>query len=264
MHENAEAHTKYTEVVKASNDGKDKSSRLKNSFKQAGKIFTWKYYKEGFSGWTKPSKYLWIIGMLFQLVTGFAPGFNLLTFASTIAGIIGFTTTVAITNGKAINGFTGFVSALLLIVVARATGNYSDMIMQVGYIILLDIPIIFSVSWGDFKPRKSTIKDWFGFLLIFLVLFGILFALDIYLQSPQAFLDAFSAAIGFTGAVLCVRRFSMQYVFWSLQGVLSVLLWLQTAINGHAVWVLMFTYILYLANDLVAFLWSPWFKKIKK
>lgn len=239
-------------------------SKVASSFKQAGKIFTWEYYKEGFSGWTKPSKYLWMIGIIFQVITGFMPGFTPLTFASTIAGIIGFTTTVAITNGKTINGVTGLVSALLLIVVAHVTGNYSDMLMQAGYIILLDIPIIFSVSWGNFEPRKSTVKDWIGFLFIFLILFGVLFALDTYLQSPQAFLDAFSAAIGFTGAILCVRRFSAQYYFWVFQGVMSVALWLQTAINGHAVWVLMLTYILYLANDLVAFLWSPWFNRNKK
>lgn len=234
------------------------------SLSQAGKIFTLQYYKDGFSGWTKPSRYLWIIGLIIQVLIGFSSGFTYLTLTSTLAGIIGFTTTVAITNGKTINGLTGLISALLLIFVAHVTGNYSDMLMQFGYIVLLDIPIIFSVSWGDFKPRKSTLKDWVGFIIILLVFFGILYALDIYLHSPQAFLDAFSASIGFTGAVLCVRRFSAQYYFWTFQGIFSVALWLQTAMNGHAVWVLMITYLLYLANDLTAFLASPWFGKRAK
>lgn len=233
--------------------------KAKPSIEQAGKIFTYKYYKEGFSGWTKPSRYLWFIGILIQLYIGLSGGISELSVTSTIAGIIGFTTTVAITNGKTINGLTGAVSAVMLIYVATKTGNFSDALMQIGYIFLLDLPIIFSVNWGDFVPRKATLKDWAGFFLTFIAFFAFLFALDSYLNSPQALLDAFSAAIGFTGAVLCVRRFSAQYYFWLFQGLFSVALWIQTAMNGHAVWVLMVTYMLYLGNDLVAFLASPWF-----
>ena len=239
-------------------------NKVKPNIKQARKIFTYSYYKEGFSGWTKPSRYLWIIGILIQLYIGLGSGISELALTSTIAGIIGFTTTVAITNGKTINGLTGAISAVMLIYVATRTGNISDALMQIGYIFLLDLPIIFSVNWGDFVPRQSTGKDWIGFLIIFLVFFALLFSLDTFLHSPQAFLDAFSAAIGFTGAVLCVRRFSAQYYFWLFQGLFSVALWIQTAMNGHAVWVLMVTYMLYLSNDLVAFIASPWFGKRAK
>src|SRR5699024_12187904 len=56
-----------------------------------------------------------------------------------------------------------------------------------------------------------------------------------------------------TGAILTVRRFSFAYILWTLQGITSVALWFVTALQGHAVWVLMLTYILYLANDMVAF-----------
>ena len=98
-----------------------------------------------------------------------------------------------------------------------------------------------------------------------MVLFFIeLYLLDtVILHSPQALLDASSAMIGLVGAVLCVRGFRAQYYFWTFQGLMSVALWIQTAMNGHAVWVLMVTYMLYLGNDLIAFLDSGWFKKNK-
>lgn len=219
------------------------------------------WYKQQMSGWSKPSYILLIIGWIFLITVGFMGGVNELAITSTVAGVIGFTCTVAITNGKPINGILGFVSAIMLIVVAGYTGNYSDIIMQSAYVLLLDIPIMFSFNWNEkeFEPKKMNSKyaiqtvAIFGFFLVATLL------LDYVLKSPQLILDATSATIGLTGAVLTFRKFRASYYFWLAQGLFSVALWVQTAMNGHAVWVLMFTYILYLLNDLVAFTSSKWF-----
>lgn len=173
--------------------------------------------------------------------------------------MLGFTCTLAITEGKPINGVLGFVSAILLCYVAMVTGNYSDILMQLAYILLLDIPIILG-KWGKFNPRKLTSKYIFQTIVFFVVAFILLYGLDtIVLSSPRPFIDALSATIGFTGAFLCVRQFSAQYYFWFTQGIMSIILWLVTAIDGHAVWVLFFTYMLYLANNIIAFTVSKWF-----
>src|SRR5699024_600711 len=102
-------------------------------------LFTYKYYKKQFTGWHKQSYILLGIGLLFLFLIGFKDGVNMLSFTSTIAGMLGFTCTLAITEGKPINGILGFVSALLLCYVAMVTGNYSDILMQLAYILLLDI-----------------------------------------------------------------------------------------------------------------------------
>lgn len=235
------------------------------------KLFTINYYKKGLSGWSKSSYTLLTIGLIIQAFIGFAlplvqgQSITLTGVTATIAGMIGFTCTLAITNERSINGILGFISALLLIGVATTTGNYSDIIMQGAYIILLDIPIIFSKRWNNgLEPRKMNIKNMFGTVALMVLFFIGLYLLDtVILHSPQALLDASSAMIGLVGAVLCVRGFRAQYYFWTFQGLMSVALWIQTAMNGHAVWVLMVTYMLYLGNDLVAFLDSGWFKKNK-
>lgn len=227
-------------------------------------LFTYKYYKKQFKGWHKQSYILLGIGLLFLFLIGFKDGLNMLSFTSTIAGMLGFTCTLAITEGKPINGILGFVSALLLCYVAMVTGNYSDILMQLAYILLLDIPIILG-KWKVFSPRKLQTKHKFQTLLFFVVTFALLYGLDtIVLSSPRPFIDALSATIGFTGAFLCVRQFSAQYYFWFTQGVMSIILWLVTAIDGHAVWVLFFTYTLYLANNIIAFTVSNWFNHDKK
>lgn len=228
------------------------------------KVFTLEYYQTGFSGWGRSSRVLWIIGILIQLSIGFYSGFSLLSLTSTFAGIIGFTCTLAITNGKSINGLLGFISALMLVYVALKTHNYSDIVMQLAYIILLDLPIVFSNSWNEqeLEVRKLKVKGIIGFVGIFIVFFIACYLLDTkILHSPQAFLDAFSASIGLTGAVLCVQRYRAQYYLWTLQSLISIMLWIQTAINGHPVWVLMITYMLYISNNIVAFADSKWFTK---
>ena len=228
------------------------------------KVFTLGYYQTGFSGWGRSSRVLWVIGMLIQLSIGFYTGFSLLSLTSTFAGIIGFTCTLAITNGKSINGLLGFISALMLVYVALKTHNYSDIVMQLAYIILLDLPIVFSNSWNEqeLEVRKLKVKGIIGFIGIFIVFFIACYLLDTkILHSPQAFLDAFSASIGLTGAVLCVQRYRAQYYLWTLQSLISIMLWIQTAINGHPVWVLMITYMLYISNNIVAFADSKWFTK---
>lgn len=218
------------------------------------------YYKTQFTGWSRSSYVLLAVGIAVQLAIGLSAGVTGLALTSTLAGIIGFTCTVAITNGKPINGLLGFISAALFGYVALVTGNYSDIVMQVAYIAMLDLPIIFGM-WRTFEPKTMKRRDYATTALLFVGFFAALFAMDtLLLHSPQAFLDAFSATIGLVGAVLCVRQFRAQYYFWTFQGIMSVALWIQTAINGHAVWVLMFTYVLYLANDLIAFVDSKWFK----
>lgn len=225
------------------------------------RVFHASWYKHQMTGWSKSSYWLLGIGLVILLITGFMGGFSWLALTSTLAGMIGFTCTISITNGKAINGITGFVSALLLIGVALHTKNFSDIIMQGAYIVLLDIPVLLNKEWGtDFEPRKMNKKYALQTLAWFIGFFIATYALDTFLGSPRVLIDAFSATIGLTGAILTVRRFSFAYILWTLQGITSVALWFVTALQGHAVWVLMLTYILYLANDMVAFFDSKWFK----
>ena len=89
-----------------------------------------------------------------------------------------------------------------------------------------------------YKYYKKQFTGWHKLqtLLFFIVTFALLYGLDtIVLSSPRPFIDALSATIGFTGAFLCVRQFSAQYYFWFTQGIMSIVLWLVTAIDGHAV-----------------------------
>ena len=228
------------------------------------RVFNWHWYKDQMSGWTK-SSYIWLtIGLLSQLVIGLGHGVTPLGVASTIAGMIGFTCTIAITNGRSINGLLGFISAAIIRYVTTPTGNYSDIAMQLAYIILLDIPVLLDTSWTDKTAKKMNGKNVAQTVIVFAIFWAATYFLDtVLLHSPQAFLDSLAATIGLTGAVLTVGKFRASYYFWTAQGLMSIALWIQTALNGHPVWVLMWTYCLYIGNDILAFADSPWFKDKK-
>lgn len=238
-------------------------SGVKNNIKS---IFTFDYYKKGFSGWTLQSKIWLAIGLAVLLVTGFSHGYNTMTVISVLGGAIGFTCTLAITNNRKLNGILGFISAFLISYVAWNAGNYADIFMQMGYVITLDIPVIlFGMAWQNKKIKTMDKQGWLTLIIGLLVMFGLLYFIDTHVfVSPRPVIDAFSAAVGFTGAFLMLGKYSSQYWMWTLQGIMSVTLWGITAMQGDANWVLFMTYVLYLGNDLLGLFFSPWSaRKIK-
>ncbi|ARQ94560.1 NMN transporter [Weissella phage PWc] len=239
------------------------SENIKNNIKE---LFTFNYYKEGLTGWTTSTKIWWALGMIVLSLVAFGTGADIdqWVIMSWLGGIIGFTCTLAITNGKRINGLLGLISALLISAVAINATLYADVAMQVGYIIALDIPVILLGNQWNKAKVKSFNKDISGLwqaLVVWLLSFSILYVVDILLVSNLPMLDAFTASIGFVGAFLMLRKYSEQYFFWFMQGILSVTLWTVAYVSGsiHTV-VPLAIYSLYLGNNFIGLFdkKSPW------
>lgn len=226
-------------------------------------LFTWEYYKEGLSGWTNISRVWLVVGIIILLVTGIPHGLDPINIVSVIGGVIGFTCTLAITNNKRLNGLLGFVSAFMISYVAFHGGNYADIFMQMGYVLALDIPVIlFGMGWQNKKIKAMDKNGWLILIGGVVVMFGLLYFVDTQIfTSPRPVIDAFSAAVGFTGAFLMLAKYSSQYWMWTLQGLTSITLWGFTAMQGDASWVLFMVYVLYLGNDVLGLFFSPWSKR---
>ena len=239
-------------------------------------VFNPRWYVEQMKGWTLPSYMLLMFGSGFIISQTLANPITGIALWTMLAAELGFITTLSITNAKPLNGLFGLISALIYIGVAVHAHNPADAVLQGVYIVLLDLPVLLIPGWsGDVsaKVRKiSEVKErgekqafyktyWF-FVLVFIASYAALYLFDlVIMKSPRPLIDAGTAAIGITGAVLTTLRFSEGYYLWFLQGIAQVVLWTMTAMQGEASLILMFTYMLYLANDFVAFSASPWFKK---
>lgn len=225
-------------------------------------VFKPRWYVEQMKGWTTRSYVLLLIGLGTIFGMTVASGINQLAIFTLLAGMLGFTCTLSITNAKPLNGVLGLVSALIYVVVAIQAKNYNDVMLQLTYIVLLDLPVLLMPSWAKDVDKKVRflhergrgVLNWILVLLFFVVITGILYYSDTHIFiSPRPWIDSIAAAIGITGAVLTTLRFSESYYCWTIQGVMSVVLWGLTAVQGDANYVLFVTYLLYLTNDMLAF-----------
>jgi len=230
-------------------------------------IFNPKWYVEQMKHWSFRSYMLLMFGLGAITASTLSHPMSSIAILTWLAGTLGFTCTVAITNAKPLNGMLGLVSALIYIFVAINAKNFSDVILQASYIILLDIPVLISPQWAKDAEKHIhglTVMKWLLTVVFFFVAWGLLYLMDTHLFiSPRPIVDSVSAAIGLTGALLCTLRFREQYYFWTVQGVMSIVLWGVTAMQGDASPVLFLTYIMYFMNDMIAFFDSHthWFHK---
>lgn len=219
------------------------------------------WYVDQMKGWTPASYCLLLFGLGILLGMTVAGQINVLTILTLLAGMLGFTCTISITNAKPLNGILGAISALIYIIVAVQARNYNDVLLQSIYILLLDLPVLLMPSWAkdvDQKVRFLTeegkgVRNWLLTILFFIVVLGLTYYSDTHwFISPRPWIDSIAATIGITGAMLTTLRFSDTYLFWMAQALFSITLWAITAAQGDANWVLFVTYILYFSNDLIA------------
>ncbi len=239
-------------------------------------LFKLSWYKEQMSNWSKISYMLLAFGIGFLIANTLSNPITSLAVITLIAAILGFTTTLAITNAKPLNGVLGFISSSIYIIVALIAKNPSDAILQGIYILLLDIPILIIPSWAknvssrvrlisEVKSRNEKFSSTFWYVLFTIVFFVSWFCLYFFeikiTHSPRPIIDSGTAAIGITGALLTTFRFSDSYFFWFAQGFAQIRQWGLTYLPGDSSLILFFTYILYLLNDIIGITASPWFKK---
>jgi nicotinamide mononucleotide transporter len=238
-------------------------------------IFKPSWYVEQMQGWTPSSYRLLLLGLGIILGMTIAGKITAMSILTMLAGMIGFTCTLSITNAKPLNGVLRIVSAAIYIVVAINAHNYNDVLLQSIYIILLDLPVLLMPSWAkdvDKKVRFLTeegrgLRNWLLTALFFAVVLAFTYYSDTHwFISPRPWVDSIAATIGITGAMLTTLRFYDTYFFWFAQAIFSITLWAITAAQGDANWVLLVTYILYLANDLITIFDTrvAWFHHAKR
>lgn len=220
-------------------------------------IFHFNWYIQQMRGWSLKTHMLLMLGLGIIIGTTISSPINWVSLTTMVAAILGFTCTLAITNAKPLNGILGLLSAIMYIIVAIHAKNYADVVLQLSYMLLLDLPVLMIPAWN--KDVEKHIKGlnalhWLYTVIFFIVITGLLYYMDTKIFiSPRPWIDAIAGSIGVTGSLLCTLRFREQYYFWTFQGIMSVVLWGVTAVQGDANVTLFFTYILYLSNDFLAF-----------
>ena len=222
-----------------------------------------------FKNWSKSSYIVFIIGFVFILVSGvWTPPFTWLSSITLIGTILGFLSVTLIVNQKSQSGIVGLFSALCYIVVALVAHNPSDAILNIYFILVLDLPIMVDSSWNEnLKPisikdnHKLLIKSVFLWLLIFVGLFSME---AFVLHTPRPFWSPLAGSLGIAASYMTVRKVKESFILWSLQNFIQVVLWIITFLSGDATITMAITYLFYLLNAGTSFFDDKWFGKITK
>lgn len=245
------------------------------------------WYVQQFRGWTRLSYILYSIGLLIILYTSFGMGAPItgMTFATFFAASFGWTTVLGLKEAKPMNGLFGLLSAAIYIYVAWLHKNPADAILQLTYVIILDIPVLLVPSWvknahknvrfiheTNLRGEKHGKVFWYsvvGAVMVVAFVSAYLFE-TLVLHTPRPISDSLVLGTGLVGAVLTTFRFTESWFAWLIQGVMQIVLWGFTVAAGGALGasaiVILVTYLMYFANDILALIQSPWFhhKEINK
>lgn len=229
--------------------------------------------KDDFKNWTKPSYILLAIGALTQLFMLTQHTITAASVLTAFGALFGIITVLMISNKKTSNAIFGILSALIIIYNAWEHKIFADALLQIGYIAVLDIPVL--LVWNKSRDEEgdvtgfsklTTVVDWFKYFLlaaVITVVFTFILGLD-FVGDKQPFIDALGFAIGITGGVLCVKRNQSQFIFWALQGIISIILWARASMLAGTGFLspLAVMYVFYLLNDVIG--WTSYGKEVKE
>lgn len=228
-----------------------------------------KWFRKQVSGWPLANYCLFWFAVgcqLMLLVTGKITLLSVVTFLGTVIGVLCI---VSINAAKSVNGILGCISALCLIYVGFKAKNYLSCFEQLAYMATLDLPVIFAVkSWNDdtvHNLRKFTPKLWVISIVATLAVWIIsAFAIGHLTNDPRPWIDGLSFAISLTAGIMCFFRFNNQYFWWLASGIMQLILWAVTFAQGGATLAMAVSSSVYVINDIIAFVSSPWFNRGRK
>lgn len=231
-------------------------------------IFRKGYFKwlwQQCQGWGKFSYFLLAFNFVLQIIS-LVQSFTthpLLSIISFIGGNLSVACVLGISNKSAIQGWAGAISALCIAFTAGVAHNYANMWEQIGYLIFLDIFCILDPKWNEnIQAEKiESLREWLGYLLFFLVAWGISFGIFRLTNDPRVFLDSLTLGIAITGSLMELNRKREQYYVFTLSATFTIALWAQTMLQGDGNFALIFSYSVFLMNDIYAMVSrNGWFR----
>ena len=213
---------------------------------------------------SRSSQIIGALGLITIMVMSLASGIDYLSIITLIGGLTGFASVVLIVNRSWWAGAMGIISAVSYIYVALVAGNPSDAVLNVLFLLVLDLPIVFNRDWQeDTAPKSITGKQFLILFAIFVIAFmGLHFMEADILNTSRSVWSPLAASLGITASVsTSFMRVKQSFIIWTAQNVLQVILWSITAYVGDATWTMAIVYIFYTLNAGSSFFNGKWFTK---
>lgn len=222
-----------------------------------------------FKNWSKSSYYIYSIGAIILTVLSLTTSaITVYSVLSLIGALFGFLSVVLIVNKNRSAGYVGMVSAIIYMFVSWSLGNYSDTLLNILFIVFLNIPLILNKKYSD-KVESTSIRDNKDLkeilVLLFIAIYLSLFTIEVLIfNAPRPIFSVLAATLGIVASI-ATSFFVLKesFIIWGAQNIFQVILWgitLYQTGSGVAL-LMMVTYIMYTINASTAFFNGKWFAK---
>lgn len=222
-----------------------------------------------FKNWSKSSYYIYsICAIILTILSLTTSAITVYSVLSLIGALFGFLSVVLIVNKNRSAGYVGMVSAIIYMFVSWSLGNYSDTLLNILFIVFLNLPLILNKKYSD-KVESTSIrgnKDIKEILvLLFIAIYLSLFTIEVLIfNAPRPIFSVLAATLGIVASI-ATSFFVLKESFfiWSIQNIFQSILWgitLYQTGSGVAL-LMMVTYIMYTINASTAFFNGKWFAK---
>lgn len=223
-----------------------------------------------FKNWSMSSKIVFPIGVLAIVLSTVLNTDNLgiMSLVGIVGAVFGFLSVVLIVNKNKYAGYAGTVSALVYMVISWASGNFSDSVLNVLFLIFLNLPLIFNKNYTEDREPNSLKGN--TFVIESLVAIGVIVFFGLYIfetavmHAPRPEWSVTAATLGIVASVATsIFVVKESFFFWSIQNILQVTLWAITYNQTHSglAFTMLVTYIMYTINASTSFFNGKWYVK---
>lgn len=223
-----------------------------------------KYIKAEVSGWTK-LEILWLI--IATAVILYVPIFSKDTLCGIIAALTGVWCVILTGKGKLSSFIVGTVNTVLYAYVAYKAKYYGDVMLNLLYYLPCNVIGLF--AWkkhfneeeGEVKMESMKLSN---ALLTFLISGAAVFGYGLILKKlggNAPFVDAASTVLSVVAQILCIKRFSQQWIIWIVVDGVTILMWVLAFFNGGESLATLLCWIVYFLNAI--FMYVKWERKAK-
>lgn len=223
-----------------------------------------------FKNWSTSSKIVFPIGVIAILLSTILTTTSLgaMSLLGIIGAVFGFLSVVLIVNKNRYAGYAGTVSALVYMIVSWVSCNFSDSILNVLFLVFLNLPLIFNKNYTENNKPNSLKGN--KFIVESLIAIGVIVFFGLYIfetavmHAPRPEWSVTAATLGIVASV-ATSIFVVKEAFfiWSIQNIMQVALWAVTYNQTHSglALTMLVTYIMYTINASTSFFNGKWYVK---
>ncbi len=218
-----------------------------------------------FKNWSSSSYWIYFLGAPILIILSLHT-ITPISIISLIGALSGFLSVVLIVNKNRSAGYIGMVSAVIYMFISWRLGNYSDTLLNMLFIMFLNLPLILNKQYSD-KVSPKSIKDnpqiEVILLACFIIIYMTLFTIEVQVfHAPRPTFSVLAATLGIVASI-ATSFFVLKESFfiWGTQNLFQIILFSITyyQTKDSTALLMLVTYVLYTINASTAFFNGKWF-----